>query len=111
MRRQSSRRNSAWSLVVGDWYLANTACQACHGACRRLTFQQTLRKLAMGSASELEYFLLLARDLEYLAADKYEIAAEDVGRMRRMLNRLMAKVQIERTKAERRTNSSASEPR
>jgi len=65
----------------------------------------------MGSASELEYFLLLARDLEYLAADKYEIAAEDVGRMRRMLNRLMAKVQIERTKAERRTNSSASEPR
>ena len=51
--------------------------------------------MAMGSASELEYFLLLARDLEYLAAEK----AQEVLTMRRMLNRLISKVQTDRENA------------
>src|SRR5271166_3468598 len=55
--------------------------------------------MAMGSASELEYFLLLALDLEYLSAAKYETIAAEVGQMRRMLNRLIAKVQMTRGKA------------
>jgi len=54
--------------------------------------------MAMGSASELEYFLLLARDLGYLDAEAHEGIASDVGEMRRMLNRLIAKVQTETTK-------------
>jgi len=52
--------------------------------------------VAMGSASEVEYFLLLARDLEYLSREKHEAVAQDVAEMRRMLNRLLSKVQAER---------------
>ena len=52
--------------------------------------------VAMGSASELEYFLLLARDLEYLSRENHEAVAHDVVEMRRMLNRLLSKVQAER---------------
>jgi four helix bundle protein len=51
--------------------------------------------MAMGSASELEYFLLLARDLEYLGGESHGAIAKDVGEMRRMLNRLIVKVQAE----------------
>ena len=51
--------------------------------------------MAMGSASELEYFLLLARDLEYLLPVSYEVLSKDVGEMRRMLNGLISKVRKE----------------
>jgi len=54
--------------------------------------------IAMGSASELEYFLLLARDLGYLDAGAHEGIAFEVSEMRRMLNRLIAKVQTEAAK-------------
>jgi 23S rRNA-intervening sequence protein len=52
--------------------------------------------MAMGSASELEYFLLLARDLEYLTPERYAPVAQEVLTMRRMLNRLLSKVQADR---------------
>jgi len=52
--------------------------------------------MAMGSASELEYFLLLARDLEYLTPEKHAPVAQEVRTMRRMLNKLLSKVQAER---------------
>jgi four helix bundle protein len=52
--------------------------------------------VAMGSASELEYFFLLARDLAYLSRENHEAVAQDVVEMRRMLNRLLSKVQAER---------------
>ncbi len=55
--------------------------------------------MAMGSASELEYFLLLARDLNFLSNTNYESMAQDVCEMRRMLNSLMTKVQVERGSA------------
>jgi four helix bundle protein len=54
--------------------------------------------MAMGSASELEYFLLLARDLGYLGEDLHSAIAKDVGEMRRVLNRLISKVQTEGAK-------------
>ena len=38
--------------------------------------------IAMGSASELEYFLLLARDLEYLSSSDNEAVADEVSKMR-----------------------------
>jgi four helix bundle protein len=52
--------------------------------------------MAMGSASELEYFLLLARDLQYLTQQQYHAVVNDVVEMRRMLNGLLSKVQTER---------------
>ena len=52
--------------------------------------------MAMGSASELEYFLLLSRDLDFISKAKYESMARNVCEMQRMLNGLMAKVQAER---------------
>ena len=52
--------------------------------------------MAMGSASEMEYFLLLGRDLQYLTKQKYDSVVKDVVEMRRMLNGLLSKVQTER---------------
>jgi four helix bundle protein len=52
--------------------------------------------MAMGSASELEYFLLLARDLHYLPSEKYAGIVASVVEMRRMLNGLLSKVHGER---------------
>jgi four helix bundle protein len=51
--------------------------------------------MAMGSASELEYFLLLARDLGYLSTQAHDELGQRVSQMRRMLNRLILKVQAE----------------
>jgi four helix bundle protein len=48
--------------------------------------------MAMGSASELKYFLILAKDLAYLEAAAYATMTKDVAQMRRMLNALISKV-------------------
>jgi len=42
-------------------------------------------EIAMGSASELEYHLLLARDLRYLEAGKYNALAGGLMEIKRML--------------------------
>jgi four helix bundle protein len=63
--------------------------------------------MAMGSASELEYFLLLARDLEYLTPEKHAPVAEEVRAMRCMLNRLLSKVQADRETSQNRKRSVA----
>jgi four helix bundle protein len=63
--------------------------------------------IAMGSASELEYFLLLARDLRYLAPDEYSQVAGEVVEMRRMLNGLLCKVQGERANVPQRRSAVA----
>ena len=44
---------------------------------------------ASGSASELEYQLLLAHDLEYLSRDAYLALNEQVAEVKRMLYRFM----------------------
>ncbi len=62
--------------------------------------------MAMGSASELEYFLLLARDLGYLPPHGHTEITTQVISMRRMLNRLLSKVQSERESAYQRQNRS-----
>ena len=48
--------------------------------------------IAMGSASELEYHLLLARDLGYLSAQDYEELSQEAGEVKRMLSTLITKV-------------------
>src|SRR3990172_13305367 len=42
--------------------------------------------IAMGSSSELEYLLLLARDLTYLQANIYQSMQNDLVETRKMLN-------------------------
>ena len=47
--------------------------------------------IAMGSASELEYELLLAHDLHYLADEAYQPIQTQLVELRRMLNGLIQK--------------------
>jgi four helix bundle protein len=61
--------------------------------------------MAMGSASELEYFVLLSRDLNYLSVEKHAELAREIQSMRRMLNRLLSKVHTEREKQSRSSNA------
>ena len=61
-------------------------------------FQRFLQ-IASGSASELDYHLLLARDLNFLRADEYKKLTQDLLQMRRMLTSLLQKVNTERQEA------------
>jgi four helix bundle protein len=48
--------------------------------------------IAFGSASEVEYHLLLAKDLSYLKPDDYEKLNENVTQIKRMLTALIKKI-------------------
>lgn len=48
--------------------------------------------IAMGSASELEYELLLAHDLKYFDDEKYKFLYEELIAVRKMLNVLIQKI-------------------
>ena len=61
-------------------------------------FQRYLQ-IASGSASELAYHLLLARDLHFLADASYEQLSKNLSEMRRMLTSLLQKVESERVMA------------
>lgn len=58
-------------------------------------FQRYLA-IAAGSASELEYHLLLAKDLRFLEAQEYEFLNRAVVEIKRMLATLILKVERER---------------
>lgn len=49
-------------------------------------------RIAMGSASELEYHLLLSRDLGFLTNCDYERLSNEVGEIKRMLRSFVAKI-------------------
>ena len=51
--------------------------------------------IAMGSASELQYHLLLARDLSYLHEDSYRQLHANVAEVKRMLAGLIAKLKAD----------------
>ena len=51
--------------------------------------------IAMGSASELEYHLLLARDLNILNSPDYEGLASEVTQVKRMLTSFTQKLKAE----------------
>jgi four helix bundle protein len=48
--------------------------------------------IAMGSASELEYHLLLAYDLRYLTPDKYRDLSDATQKVKRMLSTFVTKL-------------------
>ena len=52
--------------------------------------------IAMGSASEVEYLLLLARDLGMLARDPHDPLNRDVVEVKRMLASLLRKLKADR---------------
>lgn len=62
--------------------------------CGRNTERDFARFLdnAMGSASELEYQLILAHDLEYIEHDSFEKTILELTEIRRMLNAFMQKL-------------------
>jgi four helix bundle protein len=61
-------------------------------------------QIAMGSASELEYQLLLARDRKYLPADRYPEFDADVCEVKRMLASLLSRVRAGTREAEQQTD-------
>jgi len=52
--------------------------------------------IASGSASELDYHCLLARDLGYLSAEDYRRMDQNLLEARRMLTALLQKVGVDR---------------
>lgn len=46
-------------------------------------------QISMGSASECEYLLILAHDLEYISPADYQALAEDLAQIKRMVTGLL----------------------
>ncbi|HTU93663.1 MAG TPA: four helix bundle protein [Gemmataceae bacterium] len=53
-------------------------------------------QIAMGSASELEYHLLLAHDLEYLPPHDYQRFSQQTIEIKRMLSAFILKIRADR---------------
>ncbi|HLZ43017.1 MAG TPA: four helix bundle protein [Candidatus Sulfotelmatobacter sp.] len=66
------------------------------GACRKgdVDFARFLQ-IAVGSASELEYHLLLARDLQLLGSSDYRRLSDEAVEVKRMLASLMQKLRAD----------------
>jgi four helix bundle protein len=64
------------------------------GRAGRADFGRFLQ-MATGSASELEYQLLLAHDLNYLKAEEYQNLEKGVVEVKRMLSALMQRLRTE----------------
>ncbi len=75
---------------------ASIGANIAEGVCRNgdLDFARFLQ-IAAGSASELEYHLLLARDLEMLKATDYQRLSDETVEVKRMLASLMKKLRAD----------------
>jgi four helix bundle protein len=51
--------------------------------------------MALGSTNEVEYFLLLSKDLKYLDIDKYDLLTRQLVEIRKMLLSLENKISSE----------------
>lgn len=56
-------------------------------------------KITLGSASELDYHLLLARDLGWLGSEDYGYAEKELTRIRKMLRAFLATIERMQSKA------------
>jgi four helix bundle protein len=65
--------------------------------CGRRTQPELARftRVAMGSASELDYHLLLSRDLGFLKDDEYQRASKGLTEVRKMLTSLLNSIENE----------------
>lgn len=68
--------------------------------CGRQTTPELARfvRIAMGSASELDYHLLLAHDFGYLQSDEHKDFSHELTRIRKMLASLLATPNPERSR-------------
>ena len=48
--------------------------------------------IAAGSASEIDYQLLLAKDLDYITNDQYQLLEANINEVKRMLNSFINKI-------------------
>ena len=72
---------------------ASIGMNIAEGCCRKGNIEMgRFLQIAMGSASELEYQLLLAHHLEYLQNPDYEKLSTQAVEVKRMLSSLMQKV-------------------
>jgi len=73
---------------------AASICANLAEGCGRQTRREFARfaYISLGSASELEYHLLLAADLGFVAADTYSHVAKSVIQVKRMLSGLIRKL-------------------
>jgi four helix bundle protein len=62
------------------------------GCCRSQGDFGRFMQIAVGSASELQYQLLLAKDLEFLSADQFGLLSGRTIEVKRMLAALLAKL-------------------
>ncbi len=53
-------------------------------------------QIALGSASELEYHFLLARDLDFISESEYRRLDQSTTEIKRMLSSLVRKIEAER---------------
>ncbi len=62
--------------------------------CGRYSARETARffDIAMGSASEVQYHLMLARDLDYLSVSQYQQLQPRTGEIKKMLTPLINKL-------------------
>ncbi|HJX84655.1 MAG TPA: four helix bundle protein [Candidatus Angelobacter sp.] len=67
--------------------------------CGRRTSPELARfvRIAMGSASELDYHLLLCLDFSFITSEEYEQAAKELTRIRKMLSGLLASIESQLT--------------
>lgn len=65
--------------------------------CGRRTTPEFARfiRIAMGSASELDYHLLLCRDFDFVSHEFYERSSKELVRMRKMLSALLSSVEAQ----------------
>jgi len=65
--------------------------------CGRRTTAEFARfiRIAMGSASELDYHLLLCRDFKFLTDAFYDRTSKELIRVRKMLSALLASVEMQ----------------
>jgi len=78
------------------WASVSIGSNIAEGSCRKgdAEFARFLQ-MAAGSASEVEYQLLLAKDLEFLKAADYQRVSDKVVEVKRMLTSLMQKLRAD----------------
>jgi four helix bundle protein len=75
---------------------ASRGMNIAEGCCRKGNVEMArFLQMAMGSASELEYQLLLAHDSDYLRNPEYEGLATQAVEVKRMLSSLVQKVKAD----------------
>lgn len=75
---------------------ASIGANIAEGCCRRGDVELSrFLQIAMGSASELEYHLLLARDLQMLNAVDYQRLANETVAVKRMLSSFICKLKAD----------------